>query len=301
MISDTRTPHETERPGDRILARTAPLIFLVLWSSGFGFAKVGLEHAGPMTLLSLRYGAVVTLLIPAFLIRRPALPRTAQAWLHIIIVGFLIQFVYFGLGLTSMYLGVPVGTAAVIASLQPIVVCLAAPAITGERIGGLKWTGILIGLFGAVAVIASQSGVIADGYVALPLCFGSMLAMAAATLYQKRFGAAHHVISVNLVQYTVGFILTLPLSLMLESQDVSWTMEFAVALAYLVIANSLVAISLLLFMLRRGETSRVSSLFFLIPPTAALSGWLLLGETLGPLAVAGMAIAVAGVALVQRS
>lgn len=283
------------------MTKAAPLIFLILWSSGFGFAKVGLEHAGPMTLLALRYGAVVALLIPAFIIWRPALPRTGEAWVHVIVVGFLIQFVYFGLGLTSMYLGVQVGTAAVIASLQPIVVCLAAPTITGERIGGLKWFGILIGLFGALVVISGRSSVVIDSYVALPLCVGSMLAMAAATLYQKRYGTAQHVISVNLVQYMVGFILTLPLSLALESWDVSWSMEFVTALAYLVIANSLIAISLLLFMLRQGHASRVSSLFFLISPTAALSGWLLVGETLSPLAIAGMGIAVAGVALVLRS
>jgi drug/metabolite transporter (DMT)-like permease len=91
------------------------------------------------------------------------------------------------------------------------------------------------------------------------------------------------------------------MALAFEGGSISWTADFAIALAYLVIANSLISISLLLFMLRRGQASRVSSLFFLIPPTAALSGWLLLGETLGAVALCGMAISAFGVALVLRS
>jgi drug/metabolite transporter (DMT)-like permease len=286
---------------ERLLAGAAPVIFLVLWSAGFGFAKVGLEHAGPMTLLAWRYGLVVALMLPAWLILRPPLPGTPWAWLHLIVVGCLIQVVYFGLGMTSMAMGVPVGMAAVIASLQPITVCLASPVVTGEKIGALKWLGIFVGLSGSLLVITSRSQIEIVGSLALLLCFGSMLAMAAATLYQKRFGAAEHVVTANLVQYLTGFVFVLPMALAFEGGSISWTADFAIALAYLVIANSLISISLLLFMLRRGQASRVSSLFFLIPPTAALSGWLLLGETLGAVALCGMAISAFGVALVLRS
>lgn len=286
---------------ERVLPRLAPFIFLVLWSSGFGFAKVGLEHAQPLTLLAWRYGLVVALLLPVWIVLRPPLPKSGRAWINLMVVGFLIQVVYFGLGMTSMHMGVSAGIAAVIASLQPIAVCLAAPAIAGEKTTATKWLGIFIALTGSILVISSRSGIVIDRYVALPLCFASMLAMAAATLYQKRFGVAEHVVTANLVQYLTGFVMVLPLALAFEAEPVSWTSDFAVALAYLVVANSLISISLLIFMLRRGQASRVSSLFFLIPPTAALSGWLLLGETLSPLAWCGMAVAAIGVALVSRA
>ena len=72
------------------------------------------------------------------------------------------------------------------------------------------------------------------------------------------------------------------------------------SLAYLVLFNSLVAITLLLMMLRRGEASRVSALFFLVPPLAALIAWALLGESLSGLAWAGMALAGVGVWIATR-
>jgi drug/metabolite transporter (DMT)-like permease len=72
------------------------------------------------------------------------------------------------------------------------------------------------------------------------------------------------------------------------------------ALLYLAIGNSLVSVTLLLAMIRRGEASRVSALFFLIPPTAALIAWLLIDESMPPLAWLGMALAAAGVAIARR-
>ena len=62
---------------------------------------------------------------------------------------------------------------------------------------------------------------------------------------------------------------------------------------------SLGAIPLLYLLLRRGAASQVASLFFLVPPTTALIAWPLFGERLGPIELAGMALTVAGVALVN--
>jgi len=82
--------------------------------------------------------------------------------------------------------------------------------------------------------------------------------------------------------------------------QVSWTGQMIAALLYLVIGNSLISVTLLLAMIRRGEASRVSALFFLIPPTAAVIAWLLIDEAMPPLAWLGMVLAAAGVAVASR-
>jgi drug/metabolite transporter (DMT)-like permease len=89
-------------------------------------------------------------------------------------------------------------------------------------------------------------------------------------------------------------------ALLFEDNSITWSPSFAAALAYLVLITSIIAIALLNLMLRRGEAGRVASLFFLVPPGAALVAWLVLGETLGLWALFGMAVATVGVALVVR-
>ncbi|HSN23133.1 MAG TPA: DMT family transporter, partial [Methylomicrobium sp.] len=120
------------------------------------------------------------------------------------------------------------------------------------------------------------------------------------TLYEKRFGVAQHPVTSNLVQYAVGFAAVLPLAWVLEDMRVFWTGPMIAALIYLAIGNSLVAVTLLLAMIRRGEASRVSALFFLVPPTAAMIAWLLIGESMPPIAWSGMALAAAGVGIANR-
>ena len=110
----------------------------------------------------------------------------------------------------------------------------------------------------------------------------------------------HQVVIGILVQYAVGFAAVLPLAWILEDLQVSWTGSMVASLLYLAISNSLVAVTLLLAMIRRGEASRVSALFFLVPPTAAVIAWLLIGEAMPPLAWLGMALATAGVAISNR-
>jgi drug/metabolite transporter (DMT)-like permease len=69
---------------------------------------------------------------------------------------------------------------------------------------------------------------------------------------------------------------------------------------YLVVGNSILAMGLLLALIRAGDVSSVSSLFFLVPPVAALLAWLILGEVMPPIAWIGMAIAAVGVYLATR-
>ncbi|MFM2367091.1 MAG: hypothetical protein RIR95_1699 [Pseudomonadota bacterium] len=278
----------------------APVIFLFLWSAGFAIAKLGLQHAEPFTILALRYVCVLALLVPLALILRPPMPKTWRAVADVGLVGFLIQVVYFGFCYTAFKSGMSAGSVAIIVCLQPILVALVAPYLVGESISLRGWIGLALGLFGAATVIFSQQKIGGESLFGIGCTVVALLGITSGTLWEKRFGVSHHPISANLIQYAVGAAFAVPAAWVSEGMAIDWTPAFVGVMIYLVVGNSLLAMSLLLAMIRLGEVSRVSSLFYLVPPLSALCAWPLLGEAMQPLAWFGMAFAAVGVAMVSR-
>lgn len=302
MNDATKSPRRATTAGRRPLwLLAAPVLFCCLWSGGYVVAKVGILYAEPLTLLVLRYACAIGVMLPLFVLLRPPLPRRAVEWGHLAIVGLCIQTVYFGMSYLAFRAGIAAGVVALVMSLQPIVVAILAPGIADERIGWRRWSGLALGLFGTGAVILARSTI--EPPPALGLLFAALglCGMIAGTLWEKRFGVAHHPVTANLVGFAAGLAGILPFALLLEAQRVDWSWAFAGALGYLVIANSLIATSLLLAMIRAGEVARVSALMFLVPPIAAAMGWVLLGEAMPALAWAGMAIAGLGVLIATRA
>jgi drug/metabolite transporter (DMT)-like permease len=279
----------------------APLIFVVLWSGGFAFAKIGLLYSEPLTFLALRYVVLVAVLLIVAVVVRPPMPTTWAQLMHQVVVGFLIQAVYFILTYIAFIYGVSAGAFGVIISFQPVLVGLFAHSVARERVPPLRWIGLALGMCGAIIVIGTTAkfgdttgwGIIAS--------IGALAGMAGGTLYEKRYGSKLHPVTSNLIQYAVGLGVCAPLAFILEDLRVSWTPQFIISLSYLVIANSLISITLFLAMVRRGEVSRVSALFFLVPPTAAAFAWLLIGEAMPWESWLGMLVALTGVVIASRS
>jgi drug/metabolite transporter (DMT)-like permease len=286
----------TQRP---LWLIAAPIVFLILWSAGFGIAKIAVAHAAPLTVLALRYALVLVLLIPVALVVRPKIP-SPRGILDVAIVGFLIQVVYFGLCYLAFKSGVSAGAVSIIVCLQPILVALIAPRFVGEKVTAKGWLGLVLGLAGAALAIAGRSAIAAENAFGVGLTFLALLGITAGTLWEKRFGVSHHPVAANLIQYAVGAAFCVPAALIMEDTTIDWVPEFIWAMAYLVVANSLLAMSLLLAMIRAGEVARVSSLFYLVPALSALFAWPMLGEEMPLLGWAGMALAGLGVALVSR-
>lgn len=278
----------------------APAVFLALWSGGYAVAKVGLLYTDPMTLLALRYAIVVAIMAVLFAIIRPPLPNRAADWGHLAVVGFLIQAVYFGMAYFAFRAGVAAGTVALVFSLQPIIVALIAPRWSGEAIGRNQWLGLGLGLIGTAIVITMRAQVEAPSALGLFFTGLALAGITGGSLWEKRFGLDHHPITANLVGYSAGLVGILPAMLWLEPLRITWSWEFTAALAYLVIGNSVIAVGLLLAMIRAGDVARVSALFFLVPPLAALLAWALLGEVMPVAAWFGIGVAAMGVYLATR-
>jgi len=283
------------------LIKAAPWVFLGLWCGGFTVAKIGFTGAEPFTLLAIRYGAVVLLLLPFLVYLRPALPSRLSQWLHLAWVGFLIQVVYFGAAWVALNQGASAATVALITSLQPILVALAVPYLANEQVTAARWLGLGLGFLGCIWVIVANNEIDSVGVEVLGFAVLALLGMSVATIWEKRFGSSHHAVVSNLVHYSVGFACTLPIAWFTESMVVEVSSEFLFAISYLVVGNSILAISLLLMMIREGEVTRVTALFFLVPPGTALIAMIVLDEPMAPMAWMGMFVAVAGVWLVGRS
>ena len=298
------------KPARPLWLLAAPAVFLLLWSAGFAIAKLGLPHAPPPPFVALRYARVVTLLLPRAAVLPPPLPRGWRAWADVALVGFLIQVVYFGLAYLAFKTGMSAGGVAIVVCLQPILVALIAPRLVAEAVDCRVLAGLRLGLAGGLHALLSPAGVPGPAMVrgsskagpmaGIALTVLALFGITAGTLYEKRFGVSHHPVISNLIQYAVGAGVTVPLALMTEDVALRWDGEFIAVMAYLVIGNSILAMSLLLAMIRAGEVSRVSSLFYLVPAMSALFAWPILGEAMPPLAWVGMAMSGAGVALVSR-
>lgn len=280
--------------------RLAPIAFVCVWSGGFTGLIVAFQGMEPWTLLAVRYVICVAVLAPLALLLRPALPR-GMALAHLSANALIVQVAYFALMVFALRLGMSAGAAALVIGLQPVLVALLVPYVAGERVPPIVWLGLALGLIGTALVVTSRGAIAADGFWGVASAIGALLTMAAGVLYEKRFGRPHHPVAANLVIYAVGALACLPFALLLEGMRVAWSVPVALAMAYLVFGNSLLSMTLLFAMVRRGEAARVSALFFLIPPVAALIAFFLVGERLAPIAWAGMIVAAAGVAIAVRA
>jgi drug/metabolite transporter (DMT)-like permease len=277
--------------------RAGPFLFLLFWSSGYPVSKLGMSYAAPFSFLLLRYGLVLVLLAPMWLWLRPPWPQRRAEWLHIAVVGFLIQTLYFGGCYTAFSLGTSSGAVALIASLQPLLVAVLAPFLVGEHTHLRGWVGLALGFAGAVVVIAGYAQVGHVPLAGIAASIAALFGMTGATLYEKRFGISHHPITANIIQYGVGFLTTLPIALV--HFRATPNPHFIGLLVYLVVANSIVSLSLFLAMVRAGQAAKVSSLLNLVPPTAALMSWAMLGEPMTLMTWIGMALAGLGVTLAR--
>lgn len=296
---------DTDMTTPSLAQRVMPLLFVLLWSTGFVGAKFGLPYAEPLTFLATRYVFVIVLMVMLAVAMRAPWPKSPRDALHIGITGILVQALYLGGVFVAIHRGLPAGITALVVGMQPLLTALGAGFLLGERVSIRQWGGLALGFFGVSLVVSNKIAV--DGMS--PDALGTMLAPAllaligitVGTLYQKRFCPRFDLRTGSVIQFVPTLILTALLASQTESMEIVWSGEFVFALLWLVVVLSLGAISLLNLLIRSGSAVNVASLFYLTPPTTALIAWLMFGETLGGLALTGMVVAVAGVWLARKA
>jgi len=282
---------------EKLWLAISPGLFVLLWSSGFIGAKFGLPYVEPLTFLLLRFACVIVLLLAmALLLRRPW-PHTPARWGHIAVAGALIHAGYLSGVFVAIHRGMPAGIVAVIVGIQPLLTAVISARMLGERLGRRQWLGLVLGFAGVVLVVFNKLGLAGASGAGLGFAILALLSITLGTVYQKRHCAELDIWSGSVIQFVAASLVLAPFALASETMAIIWSGEFIFALAWLIFVLSLGAISLLHLLIRRGAATHVSTLFYLVPPMTALLTFLVFGERLGPLAIAGMALAATGVAI----
>jgi drug/metabolite transporter (DMT)-like permease len=277
----------------------APVMFVLLWSTGFIGAKYGLPYIEPFTFLTLRMSFVVVLHLLVVWLWTVRWPTAAEAR-HSVITGLLVHGVYLGGVFLAIKQGVPAGLSALIPGLQPILMSTIANRWLGERVSTMQWAGLALGLFG-VALVLHDRGMIGSGTpLGWAASFASLIGITLGTLYQKRHNSNIDWRSGNLVQYVAAGVFFALIAFTFETRAVQWTGEFVFALAWLVLVMSFGAVGLMYWLIRHSSAASFGSLLYLVPASTAVIAYFLFGERLDVVSIIGMIICATGVFLVSR-
>lgn len=281
--------------------RFIPALFVLLWATGFIGARYAMPWSEPFSFLAARFVlafAVLALLVAVLRSKRVGGRQAA----HAAFAGALIHGVYLGCVFWAIRNGMPAGLSALIIGLQPLITAVMAGWALGEKVLPRHWAGLAVGFVGIVIVLAPRIGDAMGGVTGATFaaCLAGAFAISAGTVWQKKFLAGADLVTGTLWQYLGAAAVMAAGSLAFETRTFTLTGELVFAMVWLVLVLSVGAVFLLMWMIREGEMSKVSSLFYLVPAVTAVIAWALFGETLTPVQIAGMAVTTVGVAMATR-
>ncbi len=288
-----------------LLLRLAPVLFVFLWSTGWIVARAIAPYADPLTYLSVRYAVAALLLVAYAFASGARWPSTKAEFGHMLVSGVLGVAFYFAGVWYAIAHGVPAGVSGLIAAVQPLLTALLAPIFLNERTSLLQWIGIVLATVGLAVVLQPKLAGVAPAdlaEVSFALAFNilGMVAFTFASIHQKKYLATCDLRALTPIQLLSGLAATLPVAILTEDMRLEWNWVTVAVLAWSVLALSIGAGALFLMLIRSGAVSRAASLIYLVPLVVAVEAYVLFGETLTLVQMAGMAITIAGVALAVR-
>ncbi|MDO6563146.1 EamA family transporter [Amphritea sp. 1_MG-2023] len=283
------------------LTRLVPLLFVLLWSTGFIGAKYALPYIEPFYLLFVRMIMTLVVFVVLALLYRSRWPTLRQGG-HQAVTGLLVHGCYLGGVFAAIKLDMPAGIAAIIVGLQPLLTSFIGWQWLGERLRLVQWSGLFLGLAGVAMILldGQQAEALVIRPAALIAVLIALVAISVGTLYQKKFGGQVDLLTGAIWQYLSTAMLMAVLAFVFEERQVEWTLTLMLSLGWLVFGLSISAILLLMFMIREGESARVASYFYLVPPVTSVEAWLLFGEALSVVQVTAILVTVFGVYLVLK-
>ena len=284
----------------QIAVSAAPLIFVFLWSTGFIGARFGLPYIEPLTFLAIRMAIVVVLHVLLVWLTG-ARWTTAEEAGHSAVAGLLMHGLYLGGVFTAISQGVPTGVSALIPGLQPILTSTVANRWLGEKVSGMQWFGLVLGLLGVLLVLHDRTVIGSGTLLGWIASFVSLIGVSIGSLYQKRYCGGIDWRSGNLVQYAAVAVLYALGSFAFETRVIHWTGELVFALTWLIFVLSFGAVALMYWIIKRATATAFASLFYLVPAVTALFAYLLFGEKLDAVTIFGIALCTFGVLLANRA
>ncbi|MEP6739281.1 MAG: DMT family transporter [Caldimonas sp.] len=281
-----------------------PWVFVLIWATGFVVARLAMPHAPPFGFLAVRFALSALCFAAWIALAHAAWPVGRAQWGHLVVTGVLMQAGYLGGVWSAVKSGLGAGTAALLVGLQPVLTAMwltRTSARTGPRhVSARQWLGLLLGFAGLTLVVWRKLGVGEVTAANLAMATVALFSITIGTLYQKRYVARCDVRSASAVQMIAALAVCLPFA-WFEREPMVWHTDLVLAMAWSVGVLTLGGSSLLYLLIQRGEATAVTSLLYLVPPCTALLAWAMFGESFTALMMLGMALTVAGVAIVVRS
>jgi drug/metabolite transporter (DMT)-like permease len=276
-----------------------PFFFIFLYGSGFIFTQYGLDNSSPMVFLGIRFFvAFWILLIIAYILKVP-IPKSKKEFFQIAFAGSLTVGTFsIGVFLSISY-GVSGALNALIIALQPIVVTFLAQRFLDEEINKRVYLGLIIGFIGVSFVVVSKLDTSFDSIVGIFCSVIALLGLSFGSLYQKKYCTDMNLYSGGAIQTLSSTILVIPF-LFFEEIHITWNGEFIIALFYMAVGVSIGALSLLYIMIKNGEVSKVSSIFYLVPVSAAIVSYFLLGDKIEFSEIIGIITIIIGIILINK-
>jgi drug/metabolite transporter (DMT)-like permease len=281
-----------------------PVVFVLIWSTGFIVARFVVPNAPPLTFLSMRYALSALCFALWIGVTRAAWPVGRAQWLHLGVTGVLLHAAYMGGVWVAVKAGMGAGVVALLVGLQPMLTAIWISRGPGAHrqhaVSRRQWLGLALGLFGLALVVWRKLG---SGEITawnLAMAGVALFGITAGTLYQKRFVAPCDVRTANTVQLLAALIVSLPFAF-LESGTIPWDQTHVLAMVWSVLGLTLAGTSLLYMLIQQGALTRVTGLLYLVPPVTAVLAWALFGESLTALMLLGMALVALGVTLVVKA
>ena len=276
-----------------------PVVFVLIWSTGFIVARFAMPQSPPMKFLAVRYALSILCFVPWIVLAKVPWPTDRAQWQHLAVTGVLMHACYLGGVWAAVKAGMGSGLVALIVGLQPVLTAFWLTS-RGGRIARWQWLGLNLGFVGLLMVVSRKFGSGGEAHwLNMALAIGALFGITIGTLYQKRFVAPCDVRTASVIQLSAALLATLPLAL-LEAEAMHWNADLLGAMAWSVLALTLGGSSLLYLLIQRGAAASVTSLMYLVPPCTALMAWVLFSEPITALTIAGTLITAVGVSLVVR-
>lgn len=298
--------NDKKKDRQALFVTLSPMIFVLLWSTGFVGARLSAPYADPLTFLFVRFVIAGSILLPLAMWRKQVFPRRFLAICHSAVAGILLHAIYLGGVFYVVRHGLPIAICALIVSLQPALASVAAALWLREKLSGQQLAGLILGFAGVAAVLYPQlssldvSAELSNAWVNISVTILALLGITAGTIYQKRFCGGTDILPGVVIQFFASAVVIFCAAALLEDMKIEWNEQSIFALLWLVFVLSIGAILILLYLIERRAVSSVNALFYLSPALVAIEGYFLFGQTLHFVAIMGFVCSLCGVYLITR-
>ncbi|MFL6968153.1 DMT family transporter [Pseudomonas alvandae] len=276
-----------------LLATASTSLFVLLWSSGAIFSKLGLAHASPFAFLLIRFAIALCALVLLIPMLKFKLPRSGKPMWYAAATGLVLLGAYQIFYLLALQLNVTPGVMATLMGVQPILTVV----LMERQRSWQRMFGLALGLVGLIMVVYQGIGLAGMSLAGMLCGLLALVSMTAGSIMQKRI--TDNPLGTLPVQYLAGLVLC-AVFVPFQPFHFEHGAGFIVPVLWMGLVVSVLATLLLYRLIARGNLVNVTSLFYLVPAVTAIMDYLVFGNRLALLSLLGMALIIVGLVFVFR-